>query len=86
METTDNNIVKFRMSTFLAMIVAIISFTFSVSGFYFSTIAMDHKIDAEKQRMVEEVGGLRADWERENVHVHKEFEEIKKELKELKKK
>ena len=85
METTDNNILKFRMATFVAIIITVISFTFSVAGFYFSTMAMDEKIEAANQRMKEEVGGLRSDWERENDHVDKEFEEMKEELDKLKK-
>ncbi len=83
MNTTDNNVLKFRMATFVAIIFTVISFTFSVAGFYFSTIALDEKIQASNQRMDEEVGGLRSDWERENEHVHERFLEIKAELEKL---
>lgn len=84
--TTDNNIVSFRLATFVAIILVVISFTFSVAGFYFSTSALDDRIKASDKRMVEEVGGLRSDWERENKHNEEDFKELKEEIKKLKEK
>lgn len=89
MDTTDNNIVKFRLATFIAIIVAIFSFSFSVAGFYFSTGSLndkikaleksiEKKIEASDLRMVEEVGGLRSDWERRNNAVEKRLDKLEK--------
>lgn len=42
---------------------------FSLGGTFFTLMGLDQKI-------IDEVGGLRADWERRNIEVDKHFEQL----------
>lgn len=47
METTDNQILKFRVATFIALIVGVASLSFTISGIISEISAQGGRIDDE---------------------------------------
>lgn len=65
--TPDELSIKRPISIGFVVWVGIICF--SLGGTFFTLMGLDQKI-------IDEVGGLRADWERRNIEVEKHFEQL----------
>ena len=48
METTDNQILKFRVATFIALILGVASLSFTISGIISEIAAQGDRIEEEK--------------------------------------
>ena len=48
METTDNQILKFRVATFIALIIGVASLSFTISGIISEISAQGDRIEQEK--------------------------------------
>ena len=75
METTDNQILKFRVATFIALIVGVASLSFTISGIISEISAQGDKIEQEKYAR-----------RTNDKELQEEIEELKVSIKELYKK
>lgn len=75
METTDNQILKLRVATFIALIVGVASLSFTISGIISEISAQGDKIEQEKYAR-----------RTNDKELQEEIEELKVSIKELYKK
>ncbi len=76
-DTVDNTLIKFKLHTFISLVIGIVFMTFTVSGFYFTTMSFN-------DRLTSEINNRKSEDKRNNDRVSRITKRQEQDIKELK--